>query len=88
MVVLGALVGTAALALGLGGWHLLHRRAVVPRHQGLPAEEGILGRLAALDARYLGREAEVDPTEWSGYQTDRTRLKEELQAVLAMRGRV
>ncbi len=88
VVVLGALVGTAALALGLGGWHLLHRRAVVPRHQGLPAEEGILGRLAALDARYLGREAEVDPTEWSGYQTDRTRLKEELQAVLAMRGRV
>jgi hypothetical protein len=86
-LLLGALVGAVALSLLIGGWYLLRPR---PREQDgisvtAPAD-GLLDRLAALDARYLGREAEVDPGEWAEYQANRARLKDELQALLAPRG--
>jgi hypothetical protein len=83
-LILAALVGTVALVLVLGGWHLLRRRAGVPARAPAPAPaEDLLDRLAALDARYLGRQAEVDPAEWAEYQADRARLKDELQVLLA-----
>ena len=48
--------------------------------------EGAPRGLAALDARYIGREDKVEANEWATYQADRTRLKEELQAMLAAQG--
>jgi hypothetical protein len=88
-LILGVLVGVVALALLLGGWYLVSRapRESVRAPAAAPAD-GLLNRLAALDARYLGREGEVDPGEWAGYQADRARLKGELQAWLAARGSV
>jgi hypothetical protein len=79
-------VGAVALGLALGGWYLLRRRAVPPGPAPAVAPaDGLLDRLAALDARYLGREAEVDPGEWAEYQADRARLKDELETLLSAR---
>jgi hypothetical protein len=83
-LILAALVSAVALALALGGWYLLRRGPIPPAPELAPAE-GLLDRLAALDARYRGREAEVDPGEWAEYQADRARLKDELQTLLAAR---
>jgi alanine dehydrogenase len=44
-----------------------------------------LQRLAELDARYAGRDADTPPDEWSAYQERRARLKAELAAALAAR---
>jgi hypothetical protein len=80
-------VGAVALSLAIGGWYLLQRR---PRERDGNAAanpaDGLLDRIAALDARYVGRQAEVDPGEWAEYQASRARLKDELQALLAARG--
>jgi hypothetical protein len=88
-LVLGGLVGAVALSLLVGGWYLLQRH---PREQDRPSvatpADGLLDRLAALDAEYLGREAEIDPGEWAEYQANRARLKDELQTLLAARGPV
>jgi hypothetical protein len=35
--------------------------------------------------RYLGRESEVPVAEWESYQTERARLKAQLEASLAAR---
>jgi hypothetical protein len=85
---LPVLVGTMALLLALAGWRLLGRRAVVPTegHTGKPSSpQRLLDALAALDARYSGRESEVAPDEWARYVADRARLRTQLADVLAAR---
>jgi Carboxypeptidase regulatory-like domain len=86
-LILSALVGAVALTLALGAWYLPRRRpGGVERPAVAAPAEDLLDRLAALDARYLGRESDVDPGEWEEYRADRARLKDELQALLAARG--
>jgi hypothetical protein len=84
---LGALVALAAAALAAAAWRFVARG---PRGTLRPAPppdpDQMLDRIAALDARYLGREAEVAAPEWARYQEDRARLKAELEAMLAVRG--
>lgn len=78
---LGALVAGVALVLVGAGWYFLRRRPVEP---GPDSFGDLLDSIAALDARYLGREAETSASEWSSYQTDRARLKTQLEASLAV----
>ena len=83
-LILAALVGAVALVLALSGGYLLSRRA--QRSEGrtpIAPAEGLLDQLAVLDARYLGREAEIDAGEWAEYQAHRARRKDELQGRLA-----
>jgi hypothetical protein len=47
--------------------------------------ETLTDRIAELEAKYGGREAETSPEEWSGYQAERDRLRAELSALLASR---
>lgn len=77
---LAGLVGGVALALALAGWRLLRRasRPVLRPDSGV-----LLDALAALDARYLGREAETPGDEWRAYEAERARLKAALEAALA-----
>ena len=78
--VLAGLVGVVALTLALAAWRLLRQETrTVPR----PASGALLDALAALDARYLGREAETPGHEWRAYEAERARLKTELEAALA-----
>jgi hypothetical protein len=79
---LAALVATVVLVLSGGGWYLIKQQARV--RPASPDE--LLEAVAALDARYLGREAETAPQEWSSYTEDRARLKRLLEASLAGRG--
>jgi hypothetical protein len=81
-VVLAALVGVLALVLGAAGWRLLSR----PRRARDLGDADLLDALAALDARYAGREAEISPTEWTSYTEERARLKARLEASLAAGG--
>ena len=77
-----ALVAALALGLAFAGWRWLGRA----RRTAAPPEAGpILDRLAALDARYVGREAEATADEWARYQADRARLKAEAARALAAR---
>ena len=77
-----ALVGTLALVLALAGWRLLARG----RRTAAPVEADVLlDRLAALDARYAGREAAGGAEEWARYQAERARLKAEAERALAAR---
>jgi hypothetical protein len=75
--VMAVLVGLVALALAVATRAVLARRPVTP--------DGLIDQIAALDARYLGREPEVELAEWSRYQDDRARLKADLEARLASR---
>jgi hypothetical protein len=79
--VLPALVGAVALAL-LGMALAALRRRPAPAAGPLSA----LDRLARLDARYAGRQAQVPPEEWQRYQAERARLKAEASAELARSG--
>ncbi len=79
---LAALVGAVVLVLVGAGWYVLsHRRTALSRP---PAEE-LLEMIATLDARYAGRELETSPAEWRSYQSNRARLKTQLEASLAAR---
>jgi len=78
--VLVGLVGGVALALALAAWRLL-RRASRPGPR--PDAGPLLDALAALDARYLGCDAETPGDEWRAYEAERARLKAELEAALA-----
>jgi hypothetical protein len=83
---LAPLVGVVALGLGLASWWALRRR--VPVVSPPPARldpSALLEALAALDARYAGREPEIPADEWSTYLERRARLKAELAAALAGR---
>jgi len=80
---LPALVLGVALALGGLGLVLLRRRPASPG----PVEtaNALVLQIAALDARYRGREHEVPPEEWRRYQSERAVLKARLEAHLAAR---
>jgi hypothetical protein len=84
-LVLPVLVGAVAVLLAGAAWWLLGRRsgrtfALVP--------EQMLDAIAALDARYAGRESEIAADEWGRYAAERARLKAELERALAAGGRV
>jgi hypothetical protein len=79
---LPALVAAVVLALGGAGWYVLARHPGVPVPSA-PSAAALLEAVAALDARYLGREGETSAQEWDSYQTQRRRLKAELAAALA-----
>jgi hypothetical protein len=74
--ILAALVALLALALVAAAWRLLPRTRVV-------SSDRLLGEIAALDARYEGREEETAPEEWARYLERRGALKAELAAALA-----
>jgi hypothetical protein len=74
--ILAAMVGAVALALAFVAWR------VIPRPPA-GGTDHLVGALAALDARYQGREGEVPPEEWAGYLDRRRRLKAELRSALA-----
>jgi hypothetical protein len=77
---LPALVSLTAVGLALAAWRLMRRPAVA---RGV-TEIDLVGAIAALDARYLGRQSEVASDEWQRYQAERSALKE--RAELARRG--
>jgi hypothetical protein len=81
---LALLVAPVALALALAAWRLLRRRPRRARPATSP--EALLDALAALDARYAGREADTAPEEWRRYETERAALKARLQETLATTG--
>ena len=74
--ILAALVALLALALLAAAWRLLPRTRVV-------SSDRLVGEIAALDARYEGKEGETAPEEWARYLERRGRLKAELAAALA-----
>ena len=76
---LPSLVAAVFLVLGGAGWYLLARQPGSP--SASPA--GLLDAIAALDSRYLGREGETSAEDWGSYQTERRRLKAQLEAALA-----
>ncbi len=83
-VALPVLVGVVAVVLAAAAWWLI-RRPSRPA-LALPPER-TLDAIAALDARYAGREADTSADEWRGYSEERARLKAELERALAARGR-
>jgi hypothetical protein len=78
------LVGAVAVMLAAAAWWLI-RRPPRPAPALLPGQ--MLDAIAALDARYAGREAETAEEEWRRYAAERVRLKTELELTLAARGR-
>lgn len=82
--VIAALVAVLALALLLAAWRILPRRATAaaPDSRRNHADR-LLNEIAALDARYQGREAEVQPEEWTRYLERRAALKTEAAGALA-----
>jgi hypothetical protein len=83
--VIAVLVTVLALALVVAAWRILARgrtAAAPPAVKG-DASDRILNEIAALDARYEGREAETPAEEWSRYRERRAALKAEAAAALA-----
>jgi hypothetical protein len=71
-----ALVGLVGAGLLFALWRLRARRA--------PASiDSLTDRIAALEARYQGREPDVTPEEWQRYVAERDRLRAELDRHLA-----
>jgi len=86
--VIAALVSVLALALLLAGWRILPRRAAVAAPPGRRDDADLLlNEVAALDARYQGREAELPAEEWARYVARRAALKAEAAAALARESR-
>ncbi|MEO8635202.1 MAG: hypothetical protein ABI587_07995 [Gemmatimonadales bacterium] len=79
--VLPALVGGVALLLGLVLVRALRRAPVA--QPNAPGSHSALDSIAALDARYAGKESEVPATEWVTYLAERERLKAILSKELA-----
>jgi hypothetical protein len=79
--ILAALVAAVALALVLAGLRLATRKTAAAA-----STDELLERVAGLDARYQGREAEFSVDEWRHYQSERARLKSMLESSLAARG--
>jgi hypothetical protein len=77
--VLAALVVSLGLTLLGAGWYLFTRE----RRQTRQPADPLLDAIAALDARYLGREDETPPSEWNAYRDERARLKARLETSLA-----
>jgi hypothetical protein len=82
--VLPVLVGAVATALALAGWRLLRRSPTPAATAASP--ERLLDAIAALDARYGGRRAEVSADEWARYEAERATLKARLEDTLARVG--
>ncbi|HJR16112.1 MAG TPA: hypothetical protein VJ808_04595 [Gemmatimonadales bacterium] len=78
---LAALVAPVVLVLTSAAWYVIRRKRV----SGAPPGQ-LLDALAALDARYLGREGETPTDEWRSYLAERGRLKGLLETSLAARG--
>ena len=82
--VVAMLVAAAALAFaGFAALLLRRGRLTTPAVSPL----ALANRIARLDLRYAGREAEIAAEEWRRYQEDRARLREELARALAGRPR-
>ncbi len=79
---LPTLVTAVVLVLGGAGWYLVKRPPVPPA-----SYDELLDAVAALDARYLDRQAETAPDEWQLYQSERARLKSLCENALAAKGR-
>ena len=86
--VLAGLVGGVALALAVAAGRVIRRPRSAPRGAAAGAGEPayLLDAIAALDARYGGREADVPPAEWQRYTEERSALKAQLERALAARG--
>jgi hypothetical protein len=80
---LAALVAGLGVSLAAAGWYLFARPS--GRMTRIRPDE-LLDAIAALDARYLGRENETPAPEWNSYQAERARLKAELESSLAAGG--
>ncbi len=76
-----ALVGVMGLALIVTAWRIRRSHATAPVEE--EPVEVLVRRLALLDARYRGREAEVPASEWTAYQEGRLALKARLTRALA-----
>jgi hypothetical protein len=76
-------VGMAFGLIGIGWYGLAARRTST----AVPGLDALLDTIAALDARYLGRQDETPAVEWNSYQAERARLKSEVEASLAAGGR-
>ena len=84
MPVIAALVAVLALALLVAAWRMLPRRAPLAGARGRGADADLLlNQIAALDARYQGREAETTADEWTRYRERRAALKADAEAALA-----
>ena len=82
--VIAALVTVLALALLLAGWRILPRGAAAAAPATGPDEaDRLVNEIAALDASYQGREAELPAEEWIRYLERRAALKAEVAATLA-----
>jgi hypothetical protein len=81
---LPVLVGAVAVMLAAAAWWLIRRPS---RRAPALLPEQMLDAIAALDARYAGREPEIAADEWRRYVAERARLKAELERTLAARGR-
>jgi hypothetical protein len=79
---LAALVAPLVLVLAGTAWYFTGKRW----HERQVSADGLLDAVAALDARYLGREAETPAEEWRRYHSERARLKALLESSLAARG--
>jgi hypothetical protein len=81
---LPALVAITAGALLLAGAQTFREPALARAAANSAATaDGLLTRVATLDAAYRGREATTPPDEWRRYEDERARLKAELSAALA-----
>ncbi|MFL5493402.1 MAG: hypothetical protein ACJ8DC_03355, partial [Gemmatimonadales bacterium] len=85
VAVLTGLVAALGLVLALAAWRILRRGPPVLAPAPVPDTDPVLDAIAALDARYAGKESEIPAEEWQQYQAERARLKAELAASLAMR---
>jgi hypothetical protein len=79
--VVAFIVIAVALTIAGASAMMLRRRPLHTPPQ--VAADAVLGRIAALDARFAGRESEVPPAEWARYQEERGKLKAELESHLA-----
>jgi hypothetical protein len=86
--VIAALVAVLSLGLLLAAWRLLPPRSAAAAAGGRREDADILlNQIAALDARYQGREAELPADEWARYVQRRDALKAAAAAALARESR-
>ncbi|HUR94150.1 MAG TPA: hypothetical protein VMY76_06175 [Gemmatimonadales bacterium] len=81
--ILALLVGAVGAALTFAAWRLMRRP---PSGTVSESRDALLDAIAALDARYAGREAETPSDEWARYTTERAALKARLEGALAAAG--